>query len=159
MKKNETASIPRSAESTDGVLGFHRLSRSLRTAALPSDLTWERLSALSVIVQKEPVSISELSAAEKVTPPTMSRMVSALQSRELVRCVLDDKDKRSVRVISTAKGRTLLRKGLAHSLELIAELLARLEQDALGAMTDLIRASQAGNNSSTQRAPDTSVSD
>jgi DNA-binding MarR family transcriptional regulator len=98
-------------------------------------------------VEREPVSISELSAAENVTLPTMSRTVSALQSRDLVHCVLDDADKRSVRVVSTAKGRSALRKGLNHSLTVIASLLEGLEQDALEAMRDLILASQGKGSS------------
>ena len=40
------------------VLAFYRLSRSLRNADLLRDLTLERLSTLSVVARREPVSIS-----------------------------------------------------------------------------------------------------
>jgi DNA-binding MarR family transcriptional regulator len=123
----------------EGVLAFHRVSRTLRTADVAQNLTWERLSALSTVVAREPVSISELSVAERVTSPTMSRTVSALQSRELVRCVGHRRDKRSVLVVSTAKGRSTLQKGLVRSLHLLAESLGRLDNDALRAMAEMIR--------------------
>jgi DNA-binding MarR family transcriptional regulator len=122
-----------------GVLAFYRLTRNLRSADLPFDLTWERLSTLGVVAQREPVSISELSDVERVTAPTISRTVSALQNAAFVRCVSNRNDGRSVLVTSTAKGRTAFQKGMARSLKQIADILEHLEPDALEAMADMIR--------------------
>jgi DNA-binding MarR family transcriptional regulator len=121
------------------VLAFYRLSRSLRNADLIRDLTWERLSTLSVVARREPVSISELSVAEDVTAPTISRTVAALQNQALVRCVANRSDGRSVLVSSTAKGRATLQKGMLRTLEQIAELLTRLDAQELEALANIIR--------------------
>ena len=121
------------------VLAFYRLSRSLRNADLVRDLTWERLSTLSVVARREPVSISELSVAEDVTAPTISRTVAALQNQSLVRCVANRSDGRSVLVSSTAKGRATLQKGMVRTLEQIAELLTRLDSQELEALANIIR--------------------
>jgi DNA-binding MarR family transcriptional regulator len=121
------------------VLAFYRLSRSLRNADRVRDLSWERLSTLSVVARREPVSISELSVAEEVTAPTISRTVAALQDQSLVRCVANRNDGRSVLVTSTAKGRATLQKGMARTLEQIAELLGRLDSKELEAMANMIR--------------------
>jgi DNA-binding MarR family transcriptional regulator len=121
------------------VLAFYRLSRGLKNNAPVRDLGWERLSALSVVARREPVSISELSAVEEVTAPTISRTVAALQEQALVRCVANRNDGRSVLVTSTAKGRATLQKGMAQTLQQIAEMLARLEAAELEAMADVIR--------------------
>ena len=121
------------------VLAFYRLSRSLRNADLIRDLTWERLSTLSVVARREPVSISQLSVAEDVTAPTISRTVAALQNQALVRCVANRSDGRSVLVSSTAKGRATLQKGMVRTLEQIAELLARLDAQELEALANIIR--------------------
>jgi DNA-binding MarR family transcriptional regulator len=120
------------------VLSFYRLSRSLRNTDLASDLTLERLSALSVVARREPVSISQLSVAEDVTAPTISRTVAALQNQSLVRCAADRNDGRSVLVSSTAKGRATLQKGMLRTLEQIAELLARLDRSELEALATVI---------------------
>jgi len=120
------------------VLAFYRLSRSLRSADLIRDLTWERLSTLSVVARREPVSISELSVAEDVTAPTISRTVAALQNQSLVRCVANRSDGRSVLVSSTAKGRATLQKGMMRTLEQIAELLTRLDEQELEALASVI---------------------
>jgi DNA-binding MarR family transcriptional regulator len=121
------------------VLAFYRLSRGLKNNAPVRDLGWERLSTLSVVARREPVSISELSAVEEVTAPTISRTVAALQEQALVRCVANRNDGRSVLVTSTAKGRATLQKGMAQTLQQIAEMLARLEAAELEAMADVIR--------------------
>jgi DNA-binding MarR family transcriptional regulator len=121
------------------VLAFYRLSRGLKSADLLRDLGWERLSTLSVVARREPVSISELSAAEAVTAPTISRTVAALQDQALVRCVANRNDGRSVLVTSTAKGRATLQKGMARTLQQIAEMLGRLDAAELEAMADVIR--------------------
>lgn len=120
------------------VLAFYRLSRSLRNADLIRDLTWERLSTLSVVARREPVTISELSVAEEVTAPTISRTVAALQNQSLVRCVANRSDGRSVLVSSTAKGRATLQKGMLRTLEQIAELLTRLDSQELEALANII---------------------
>lgn len=120
------------------VLAFYRLSRSLRNTDLVRDLSWERLSTLSVVARREPVSISELSVAEEVTAPTISRTVAALQNQSLVRCVANRSDGRSVLVTSTAKGRATLQKGMARTLEQLAELLGRLDEAELEALGNVI---------------------
>ena len=129
---------PSSADQKQAVLAFYRLSRSLRNADLLRDLTWERLSTLSVVARREPVSISELSAAEEVTAPTISRTVAALQGQALVRCAASRSDGRSVLVSSTAKGRAALEKGMARTLTQIADMLARLDTAELEAMSEMI---------------------
>ena len=121
------------------VLAFYRLSRSLRNTDLQPDLTWERLSTLSAVARREPISISDLSLAEEVTAPTISRTVAALHSQSLVRCVANREDGRSVLVSSTAKGRATLQKNLWRTVEQIAELLARLDAAELDAMAGAIK--------------------
>jgi DNA-binding MarR family transcriptional regulator len=123
----------------NAVLAFYRLSRGLRNAELVRDLSLERLSTLSVVARREPVSITELSTAEEVTAPTISRTVAALQNQALVRCVANRNDGRSVLVTSTAKGRATLQKGMARTLEQLAALLGRLDTAELEALANVIR--------------------
>lgn len=132
-------SSPPVGDERQAVLAFYRLSRGLKNADLLRDLSWERLSTLSVVARREPVSISELSVVEAVTAPTISRTVAALQDQALVRCVASRSDGRSVLVTSTAKGRATLEKGMARTLEQIAGMLGRLDKADLEAMADLIR--------------------
>jgi DNA-binding MarR family transcriptional regulator len=135
---SDGGSAPAADEALRAVLAFYRLSRSLRNTDL-RDLTWERLSTLSVVARREPVSISELSVVEEVTAPTISRTVAALQNQSLVRCVANRSDGRSVLVSSTAKGRATLQKGLARTVQQVADLLGRLDAAELEAMVEVIQ--------------------
>jgi DNA-binding MarR family transcriptional regulator len=136
MNNNQSALT---TDSLQGVIAFHRVARSIRSGGVPFDLSWERLSALNSIVQKGPISISELSVAENVTSPTMSRLVSRLESHGLVRGLARQRDRRFVLIVSTAKGRTVLHKALLRSIGQLADVLSHLEHDELRAMAEMLR--------------------
>lgn len=70
-----------------------------------------------------PRTLGEMASAERVRPPTMSRLVSEMERAGLVRRSRDPHDARVVRVDMSAKGRDLLARG--RKLR-IAELERRL---------------------------------
>ena len=103
-----------------------RMLRLLRREDAASALTGPRLSALSVIVFGGPVTLGELAAAEQVKPPTMTRLVSALEQAGLVRRENDRNDKRIVRLRATTKGEQLLHAGRARRVKSLAGPIAEL---------------------------------
>ena len=116
-------------------LAIHLLRR-LRREDSASALTGPRLSALSVIVFGGPVTFGELAAAEQVKPPTMTRLVSALEDAGFVRRENDRNDKRVVRLRATAKGRQLLHAGRARRVNRLAEPIAELSAEEQKTLTD-----------------------
>ncbi|HJU65574.1 MAG TPA: MarR family transcriptional regulator, partial [Gemmatimonadaceae bacterium] len=60
------------------------LLRRLRKEDTKTGLSAPRLSALSVVVFGGPLTLGALAAAEQVRPPTMTRLVTALEKRGLV---------------------------------------------------------------------------
>src|ERR687883_145288 len=60
------------------------LLRRLRREDARTGLSGPRLSALSVVVFAGPRTLGELAAAEQVRPPTMTRLVQALEREGLV---------------------------------------------------------------------------
>src|SRR5918999_325999 len=89
------------------------LLRRLRRVDATTGLSGPRLSALSVVVFGGPLTLGELAAAEQVKPPTMTRLVRALEARGLVSRETDEHDGRVVRLRATAKGRSLMAQGRA----------------------------------------------
>ena len=87
-------------------------------------------SALSVLVFGGPRSPGELAAAEGVKPPSMTRVVQELEAEGLVRRRVDERDRRAVRLEATAKADRILKEGRARRAALLAEWLARLDDDA-----------------------------
>jgi DNA-binding MarR family transcriptional regulator len=84
-----------------------RLGRRLRQHA-PADITPSQLSALSVIVRDGRMTLSKLAEAERVQPPTITRVVDALQQKGFVTRVPCDEDRRVAYVDATAEGRALV---------------------------------------------------
>ncbi|HVS22586.1 MAG TPA: MarR family transcriptional regulator [Gammaproteobacteria bacterium] len=117
-------------------IAIAKVSRSLKQAAFPYALTVERLTALHVVHDRGPISISELSSAEGVSTAAMSRTVSALSADGLVRCSGNGDDRRSVLVRSTARGRGALRRGAKQAKRHVENFLESLDPELLGALRD-----------------------
>jgi DNA-binding MarR family transcriptional regulator len=107
------------------------LLRRLRTVDTASGLTAPRLSALSVIVFGGPLTLGALAAAEQVRPPTMTRLVSALERDGLVTREPDPRDGRQVLLRATPAGRQLLEEGRSRRTSSLARRLAALPPDDL----------------------------
>lgn len=115
------------------------LLRRLRTQDTAMGLSGPAGSALSVVVFRGPLTLGALAAAEQVRPPTITRLVRALEAQGLLAREDDPDDRRVQRVVATAKGRRVLQEGrerrvrtLAADLgALTAGQLARLEEAAL----------------------------
>jgi DNA-binding MarR family transcriptional regulator len=106
------------------------LLRRLRREDARTGLSAPRLSALSVVVFGGPLTLGELASAEQVKPPTMTRLVSALEEEALVTREPDASDGRLTRIRATAKGRTLLLRGRANRVAaLTAEVRALPDAD------------------------------
>jgi len=104
------------------------LLRRLRVEDAAAGLTAPRLSALSVIVFRGPLTLSQLAAAEQVRPPTITRLVQELERARLVVRLPDPADRRITRVRATARGRRLLQAGRSRRVERLARDLARISQ-------------------------------
>ena len=107
------------------------LLRGLRREDSRAGLSAPRLSALSVVVGGGPLTLGELAAAEQVRPPTMTRLVQALEQLGMVTREVDASDGRVWRIRATAKGRTLLLRSRTRRVEALAARLARLGDDEL----------------------------
>ena len=98
-----------------------------------------RLSVLSVLVFGGPMRLSELARIEQVKPPTMTKLVAALEADGLVRRRADGTDARAFRVQATRRGTTLLHEGRRRRVAKLAAALRRVHQDEL---TVLVRAAE-----------------
>lgn len=110
------------------------LLRRLRKVDESTGLSGPRLSALSVVVFGGPATLTELAAAEQVKPPTMTKLVQALEEDGYLVRKPDPLDGRVSRIDATARGRETLMQGRANRVSMLANLLAELsvtEQKAL----------------------------
>ena len=86
-----------------------RLARRLRAQRSEIPLTLTQLATLSTLDRHGTLSPGELAAHEKVQPPSMTRVVGALEQEGLVERRPHLTDRRQVVVSLTERGRSLLR--------------------------------------------------
>ena len=103
---------------------IHLLRRVREVDSAAMGISAARASALSVLVFGGARSLKELAEAERVTPATMSKLVTALEAEGFVRRYPDVNDARSIRIEATAKGRRVLERGRSRRLDLLESLLA-----------------------------------
>lgn len=120
-------------------LAIHLLRR-IRRGDDEVGLSAPRLSALSVIVYRGPISLTELAKAESVTPPTMTRLVNALVQAALVEKRAAENDNRVVLLRATQSGKHTLDEARAKRLAALRALLTQLAPEQLG---DVQRAVEA----------------
>jgi DNA-binding MarR family transcriptional regulator len=113
---------------------IHLLRRVREVDDEAMGLTPARASALAVLVFGGARSLTELAAEERVTPATMSKLVSALKAEGLVRRYPDVNDARSIRIEATAKAERILRRGQARRLDLLEQLLADASEAEVAAV-------------------------
>jgi DNA-binding MarR family transcriptional regulator len=89
-------------------LAVMRLSRRLRTQRVDTTVTLTHLAALSTLQRHGPMSPGELAAHERVQPPSMTRVVVALEGMGLVDRTPHPTDGRQVVISLTPAAETLL---------------------------------------------------
>lgn len=110
------------------------LLRRLRAEDRRTGLSGPRASALSVVVFGGPITLGDLAAAEQVKPPTMTRLVTALEAHGLVKREGDAGDARLVRVRATPKGIRLLHAGRARRIARLQAALQDLPEEDLATL-------------------------
>src|SRR5277367_6345346 len=119
-----------------------RVLRLVRVQDAATGIAPARLSALSVIVFGGPISLRDLARAEQVRPPTMSRIVDALEAQGLARRRIDQKDRRAVLIAATKKGATLLKQGRKRRVKFLASYLSKLDRTELSLIANALGAIQ-----------------
>lgn len=88
-------------------LSIMRLARRLRQQT-QDPVTPSQISALAVIEHAGPLTLGELASLERVQPPTMTRIVAALEEQGLVVRQVDANDRRVARLTIAGAGKRLL---------------------------------------------------
>jgi DNA-binding MarR family transcriptional regulator len=107
------------------------LLRRVRAEDQEAGIGPARLSALSVLVFGGSQRLTELARAEQVQPPTMTKVVTGLETDGLARRAADPDDARAVRVEATARGRRLLVDGRRRRVARLAGGLTTLLPEEL----------------------------
>ena len=97
-----------------------------------------RLSALAVLVFGGARTLGALAEAENVTPPSMTRLVTAMETDGLVTRTKSATDGRLVLVGATSKGERVLEQGRKQRLAALAGWLGELRPSGLHTLDDAV---------------------
>ncbi|GAC1411042.1 MAG: MarR family transcriptional regulator [Actinomycetota bacterium] len=100
-------------------LAVTRLARRLRQQ-IEGPVSPSQISALHSIEKLEPVTLGMLAAAERVQPPTVTRVVATLEENGYVVREVDADDRRSARLRLTNEGRKLVETGRTRRNQFLA---------------------------------------
>jgi DNA-binding MarR family transcriptional regulator len=111
-------------------LAFGRMTRLLRRG-MPTGLGPGSLSALATIVRTGPLRLGDLAAREGIAPPTLTRIIAALEEAGYVRREPDPTDGRAIRVRATGGAEDLINGAGSHRAHVLRERLEALSPDDL----------------------------
>jgi DNA-binding MarR family transcriptional regulator len=86
-----------------------RLTRRLRSQRADVSVTITQLMALGTLVKHGPMSAGELAAHERVQPPSMTKILVALEEHGLSRREQHPSDRRQIVIEATEAGRELMK--------------------------------------------------
>ncbi len=90
-------------------LAVMRLARRLRAERSDSSLTLSQIAALSTLEGSGPLTPRELAAAERVQPPSLTRIAASLEAAGLVTRTAHPSDGRQVLLAASPAGAALVR--------------------------------------------------
>jgi DNA-binding MarR family transcriptional regulator len=110
-------------------LAVMRLARRMRGERADTSLTLSQLAALATLERSGPLTPRELAAAERVQPPSMTRLAASLEAAGLVTRTAHPSDGRQVLLAASPAGTALLREDRRRRDAWLAQRLAELTPD------------------------------
>jgi DNA-binding MarR family transcriptional regulator len=110
------------------------LLRRVRREDAGAGLTAPQLSALSVIVSRGSLTLGDLARAEQVRPPTITRIVAALEAAGLAARAAHPGDRRIAVVTPTPRGTRLLEQGRRRRIAALAAEVVALPRADVAAL-------------------------
>ena len=114
-------------------IAIARAARGLRQQA-GRELTPSRASVLATVARHGPLTPSELAERERISRPTITRLVAKLKQQGLVESLPDPADGRSYRVAISAAGRALRADRQARKNAYLTGLLAAADDEELAVL-------------------------
>lgn len=125
--------------SGDLALAVVRLARRLRQRHQPASVSLTQLSAMTTLYHEGPMTPGELAAAERVTAPSMTRVLKVLVAAEILTQEPHSTDRRIAVVQLTPHGEDIIT-GVASARQLwLTRQLAGLDADQRAVLRRAVR--------------------
>ncbi|WP_280265462.1 MarR family winged helix-turn-helix transcriptional regulator [Nocardia wallacei] len=135
IQQERARSAEQLAEAADLYMALGRIIRLLRRSGDLGSLSPGSAAALATLVRTGPMRLGDLAAAERVTAPTMSRIVSALEKVGYIVRTADPVDGRAQSLSATEPARALVNGLTSARIQRFADALDDLESDERAALS------------------------
>jgi DNA-binding MarR family transcriptional regulator len=115
-----------------------RLSRRLRSERSDDTLGLSQLSALAMLARRGPMSPTALAELERIQPPSMTRVIAALEERSLVERAPHPSDRRQSVIAISDSGRQIVEEDNRRRAEWLAQRVERLTNDERRRLADAL---------------------
>jgi len=113
-------------EAPDLRIAIMRLARRLRNERADDTMTASQMATLGTLLREGPLPPGELAAAERVQPPSMTRILNSLQTAGLVTRAPHPTDGRQVIYAATDQARAMVQRDRQRRDHWLAQRLAEL---------------------------------
>jgi DNA-binding MarR family transcriptional regulator len=120
-----------------------RLARQLNETSTDEGLTPTQYSVLGLIRSRGPLGLAELASLEGLNPTMLSRVVRALDEKDLIQRLPDPSDLRAARVEITPAGVTVHGRIRDHRTQVLTECLEQLPEATAQALLSSVPAMEA----------------
>lgn len=122
------------SDAPDLRIAVMRLARRMRTERASDALTPSQMAVLATLLREGPLSPGDLAVAERVQPPSMTRILHRLHAQDLVARSPHPSDRRQVLYSATEQARTLVRRDRERRDQWLSLRLATLSTEDLRAV-------------------------
>jgi len=110
------------------LLEFRRkLSDILRKEAEDLKCPISQIDTLSFIAEKGNPSMKEIADHLKITPPSATAIIETMQKKRLVTRIINENDRRTIRVTLTSKAWDLFKTFREHKFTIFAKMFSKLQ--------------------------------
>jgi len=120
-----------------------RLARTFNGFATEEDLTPSQASVLGLLSRRGPLPIARVAALENLNPSMTSRVIGALEAKELLVRTPDPNDLRSATVEATRSGRAVAQRVIAARAKAIQQAARNLTEEQHAALVAALPALEA----------------
>jgi DNA-binding MarR family transcriptional regulator len=133
----QTADSKQRAEMASVIrLAVLRMARRLRAQRVNATVTLSQLSALATVAKYGPMSAGEVAALEQVKPPSMTKILAALESVDFIKRSSHPEDRRQSVIVVSEAGKALLEDETRARDEWLAKRLTDLDESDVRKLID-----------------------
>lgn len=104
-----------------------KITAVMRKQAEEMKIPTSYFEVLSFVLENQSPTMKDISQYLNITPPSATTIIESMQKKGLIKRISEPKDRRSIKIILTTKGKDFLTKTHKAKFQVLKKLIAKLE--------------------------------